>query len=806
MFALSLSFEGIQLLHRGAGGWRLVGSVAPDADNLNDELASLRKSASRLEPGGVRSKILLPNDQIKFLTTSQPAKDDQDYDSFVRAALDGATPYDVSELVFDISHEGDKLHVAAVARETLKEAEAFAVEHNFHPICFAAVPGDEGFLGEPNFGMTKHAETVLRPNEKLDPDGVAVVVTGKADIPDGPVVQVNSDTPVAEVEDETEQSEDFQEKDVVQTARKSPPVPSESKAQAETDETAQDSKKAALASFSSIRTAKPEILKPEAGTSPLGGVQRDQDRPSAPKIPIPGATKSDPIVATREAAPLITGIPVDGLAEEDQQDLSAPTPSDTLAERSTSGGIPPAPDSPALSAELGSTASVAALDASQPEEVGGKPRFLGIILTAILLLFLAAVAAWASLFLEDGLAGLFRRDPDVPDVAVLTQDPLTDAPVIVAPAVEQSPDVALAPEAPAPDASVAPENIIELAALEADTDELSAADAAVLDALRQPVPPQEITRETTVARYAETGVWQMAPAPPEHSDLIDLDDMYVASIDPVTGMNDAVALPPSSTYLTDIAPAAIRSPAAAGTQFALDENGLVIPTPQGALNPDGVLVYLGKPPAVPPEVPTRVQPENNDEAAALARLAKLRPRLRPDDLIEQNERTQLGGLSRSELAGIRPKLRPEIEKSNQEKDETPTALAVKSSITPNARPKNMDQIVQLANVRAPERTEVPSIASVTTITPRVVAPKIPSSASVAKQATVKNAINLSRVNLIGVYGAPSSRRALVRLENGRYKKVKVGDRIDGGKISAIGDSELRYVKGGRNVVLKMPKS
>ena len=87
----------------------------------------------------------------------------------------------------------------------------------------------------------------------------------------------------------------------------------------------------------------------------------------------------------------------------------------------------------------------------------------------------------------------------------------------------------------------------------------------------------------------------------------------------------------------------------------------------------------------------------------------------------------------------------------------------------------------------------------------MVTPKIPSKNSVAKQATVKNAINLRQVNLIGVYGKPSSRRALVRLSNGRYKKVVVGDRIDGGKVSAIGDSELRYVKRGRNVVLKMPQ-
>jgi len=67
-------------------------------------------------------------------------------------------------------------------------------------------------------------------------------------------------------------------------------------------------------------------------------------------------------------------------------------------------------------------------------------------------------------------------------------------------------------------------------------------------------------------------------------------------------------------------------------------------------------------------------------------------------------------------------------------------------------------------------------------------------------------MNLRRVNLVGVYGTPSNRRALVRLSNGRYKKLEVGDRFDGGRVSAIGDAELRYQKGGRNMVLKMPQS
>jgi len=130
-----------------------------------------------------------------------------------------------------------------------------------------------------------------------------------------------------------------------------------------------------------------------------------------------------------------------------------------------------------------------------------------------------------------------------------------------------------------------------------------------------------------------------------------------------------------------------------------------------------------------------------------------------------------------------------------------TRFATPQSKRPDTRPRNFARIVKRAQRAAPKETRVAAAAAVA---PRTVSPKLPSKASVARSATVKNALNLRKVNLIGVYGKPSSRRALVRLSNGRYKKVRVGDRIDGGRVSAISSSELRYSKGGRSVRLKMP--
>ena len=66
-FALSLSFEGIRLLHRVTEGWTLAGEVSLEAPDLGAEMTALRDIALKLEPKGLRTKLLLPNDQIKYL-------------------------------------------------------------------------------------------------------------------------------------------------------------------------------------------------------------------------------------------------------------------------------------------------------------------------------------------------------------------------------------------------------------------------------------------------------------------------------------------------------------------------------------------------------------------------------------------------------------------------------------------------------------------------------------------------------------------------------------------------------------------
>jgi len=500
------------------------------------------------------------------------------------------------------------------------------------------------------------------------------------------------------------------------------------------------------------------------------------------------------------------------------------------------------------------------------QQTRGKPRHLGLILTVVLLLFLAAVAAWATLFTPEPLARLFAPK-DTPEIAG-DPDPApgqgadpsaeigtaTDSPEGAeanrdsGPAPAQPPMTsALPPPAPSdqiaalpPDAATLPDGgdgeTAPAHPFAPQSPALSETDSAVLEALRanrgaplseegtatdeaaldpelehEPDPgiPADLADADTETFYAATGIWPAAPETPEAPAIIDLDDLYVASIDRTDLSQDAVALPAARDFATDASLSGVTSPAAAGTAFNLDTRGLITPTPEGAVTPDGFTVYLGRPPVVPPPTPARL-PAADDaavEAAALRqRLAGFRPRPRPTDLVEQSERTQLGGRSRVELGRLRPQARPRSAQDDATDtggggEATPQAVA--SALVPKARPGDFQKIVrnsERASIGIPEKPTAAAVAPVT------VAPSIPSSASVARQATLKNEINLRRINLIGVYGTASNRRALVRLSSGRYKKVKVGDRIDGGKVVAIGEDQLRYQKGGRDHTLKMPSS
>ena len=296
--------------------------------------------------------------------------------------------------------------------------------------------------------------------------------------------------------------------------------------------------------------------------------------------------------------------------------------------------------------------------------------------------------------------------------------------------------------------------------------------------------------------YTVSGIWPKVPRQAQPPSDVPLGDVYITSIDPSVLSLDAIALDKTTTVSELKALLDIRSPLSIGSSFKLDKDGLTIATEVGALAPAGHQVFAGNPDVVPPEKPLPNYLNIGDSKLNLKALSNLHPKLRPEDKTPE----ALTAAKRAILSEKKPRQRPktiELSKYNLSNFETSSLNFKGLRIKPKERPTDLSMLIEQAlGVIQNEGDEANIIGIV---------PDVPSSPRVTKKATIQNVLNLRRTNLIGVYGNSKSRRALVRLSNGKRQMVTVGDTIDGGKVAAIGESELRYIKGGKNITLKVPK-
>lgn len=917
-FALSLSFDGIRLLHRVSGGWHLVGEVALDTEDMGAELGQLRRTALALDSTGLRTKLLLPNEQIKYFAIDNPRAEQAD----VEAALDGVTPYAVEDLVYDYSQGGGRTYVAAVALETLAEAESFATGFKLNPVCFAAVPDDFSFVGEAFFGATEHAR-ITDPDNLPTKDDEAVSIIGRAHMPEPEnTAPLAAETPtVAPTEAPTETLTETLAETLAEALPEAPepspevvPVEPPVEAAAIDPETVLDLPED-LSEVAEAMAAQSDLfpdLTPEAPQAETAEQEAAQEvvfssraRPAiadepdrAPAAPAPAAPptevdgRTEPTFASRArkpapppAEPTLSAAPEPSSAAPAVVTDTAPVgdaPQLAASRDAAPVNAAPAPTMPNAgqapkitfdpveikASKTGAEIDIAALQsglretvepkskiklpsfgilkagaallrtrpakkakteqkkaetpaatkeaerltvfgARKPQKaVGGKPRFLLLLLTLGLLLFMAAIAAWAT-WSDDTLARWIRGDAPVTQFAEETE---------VLPVPEISDEALFDLETAAADASEEP-----VAAAET-TQETAPQPAAVTGTILTPAEAQRI--------YAATGVWQRAPRLPFLPRTSSSDDVVIPAIDPVTIGTDAVALPVA--FPPDALIFAPTNPPAIGTVFPRDDSGFILATPEGTLLPDGVLIFAGRPDLVPPLRPLAQAPDTDasvETALATADnpLAGLRPQARPAGLVEQIERNELGGFTVDELATLRPRARPAglvptpdpavesavagavtaatttdvaaIAAAIATAAPAPspvvgaTARAVAASPRPDLRPRNIAQIVNAA-ASAPAPVAVTSSA---TIQPTGSIPR-----SVASAATDDNAINLRDLNLIGIAGSSNNRTAIIRLTNGRFVRVGVGDQFNGGQVTAISESAINYVKNGRTFGLEMP--
>ena len=935
-FALDFRDSVIRLLHRTGGNWQVVGTVALDAPDLPEALSYLRATALGLSPRGIATKLVIPNDQVLYDRISAPGPDASSRRKQIRAALEGRTPYQVDDLVFDWWGNGPEVQVAVIARDTLAEAEAFAVEHRFNPVSFVAAPESGDFRGEPWFGPSNLAASLLASGEKVDRDQDPVTIIARF-LPAEPEPEPETPAPVIEPQPqpapavvdqavmvdepatpsdpappaEPEVLQPPVSKPVAQQPAKVPavetipstvkPVPqdpaiaTERPAKIEVDTALPQKEPVAEAPMAldvaddgldptENAKAAPEVAEVAAPKVSIAHPSLTDDLPPMPSGPsmvafssrrspgTPVKTRVEPGVKMQPPAPPKAAQgPVNRLAKA--WPLPAATPTVTAARPSVGAAVRPANGTPVPRPDLASVRPGAAGKAlrglgalvtapgiagskfARPSATGlgpqvsivndgakpqtsakaakkpnvplgsrtapqrGKPKYLGLILTGVLLLFLALIAAWSSFSLSslDGegppVQSAEISDVPAPDDEMLAdmQDPADfDAPVV---APVEPAETAVAEE-PAPVAA-------------------------------EPAPVTGIVPDAVLGVAASTD--------PQNDPQ---DEIFLAAMDAPPLAPDPLSLPQPDAR-GDPLPAAQLAPPPFGTIYQFDADGLIRPTPEGIITPEGVLLIAGKPPRVPPPRPSGIEAAVAAAAAAPPAvlpgatepfpsdpsLAGARPKSRPAGLVpapapSAEDDASLAPAADSRVATLKPRTRPATVVAGEQArlasasaslaSQTQVAVVEVSSGAqpsilisrkPAPRPRDLSRSVEAAvaaAVRSPEAEPAPAVTEASAPKkpqeeadnePEVASamPRLPTRANVAKQATFVNSINLSRINLIGVYGTQSSRYALIRLANGRYKRVEIGDSIDGGRVAAITSTEVRYQKGSKMVTLALPK-
>ena len=801
-FALSLSFEGIRLLHRVTDGWHLVGEVAIDDPQLSDKMDNLRQIALAIDPQGLRCKLLLPNEQIKYLAIDTPRATDEE----ITDMLVGATPYAIDELTYDYTRGGGRTYVAAVAKETLTEAENFARDFKFNPVCFAAVPDAFTFVGEPFFGLTDGAKALVGAGETLERDADPVLVTGSVDVtkfdvaPPAPTPPASEPTPEASIAPEPEPEPEVEVEAAPEATAADTTTEPEPQAVPEPEPVATPAEEDAPAAVAMpVFTSTARSV---AGAAPVLMAETSNNVIAAPRLDLPRDPEPAAPAIVRTPAPAAPSV-ADGKPEPEAKSSGL----FRTRRRKTLRDQAPKPAEPSTESER------MTVFGARRQAKGWRPRYLGLILTAILLFFLAAVALWAAVT-DQTIAQVLRLAP-AEQSQIVTTEPLLDG------------------------TEPLPSNFDEIADDFADLEGLDGIEtpideqvAALTEETAEPVTdvaaaapaaPTVLTPAEAQARYEQTGVWQRAPSFPFLPRAETADDIRIAAIDPVTLSADAVALPATRAMLPDLPYVTPLLPLPAGSALALDDRGFVAATPEGTVTPYGTVVFLGAPDVVPPlrpqaddtetaqtaEVPTDdAQTAPEPLSPELAAIAAFRPQLRPEDTLEQIERQSLGGFTLSELAGFRPRIRPDdlIPPEIDPADVAAIARAVTeanegvmtASLRPELRPANVPQ-------PAATQASAASTAGVATAAPATTRPSGPIPGGVAANATEESVLPLRQMSLLGVAGTSSSRRALIRLRNGDVITVRVGDSLDGGQVTAITSTSVNYVKRGTTYGIEMPR-
>ena len=198
-WGFDLDMAAVRLMRREAGRWREVAVEKIDSSDIEKRLQAM---ADQIDEGAAVD-VFLPRDQILY--TDIGISSEEAAQGEIERAIEGMTPYTLDEVAIDweITAPG-KARVAAIARETLDEAFAFAESRGRLVAGYSSLADPADFPRMPDFGGMELGddEEIVAPVSFTTsrPRSEPILLTDAETGQTSPVVKVDDATPVMQVE------------------------------------------------------------------------------------------------------------------------------------------------------------------------------------------------------------------------------------------------------------------------------------------------------------------------------------------------------------------------------------------------------------------------------------------------------------------------------------------------------------------------------------------------------------------------------------------------------------------------------
>ena len=348
-FLLNLSVDRISLEKSSTvGTWVCLGAIEPDRPDLTCALKKLKTLAQTGSENPIKVTVVIPTDQVKTLFLEKINLTRAD----VVKALERQTPYDVSELCFDWMNSETGSAIAAVTRDTLNDVAAFAQDLNFSAVMFVALPGGNWNNDFAIFDFTEHPtdEVFLRL-----PPYISMPMLENSP-------KIERDLPAKSHQKPAEIAKNFATRalSIQKPLPKPRPVDVTNQSLGSTAQSTKSIPTSASASY------------PSAG--PAKSVHSEAAKIAHVLNPIPDTTAQN----TKKLLISPTGR-VNRIKHKENKLIKIVTWASSRQKLKKIKIIPAQESTKKLRAE-----------------VGGKPRYLGVLLTTLLITFMLTVAAWAT--------------------------------------------------------------------------------------------------------------------------------------------------------------------------------------------------------------------------------------------------------------------------------------------------------------------------------------------------------------------------------------------------------------------------